>query len=232
MPDKCVCASKERLALSKTTIIYDCIVLVHITKEYLTNENHIINLGIIVNNLKSTHEICLVCPEELNIIWYTQQYEYTFSEMRYPKEDYEKNPMYDSAMFKMLEEYEYSLCLTLDCMLNADGLKLSEFIERGFDYIAAPLNREKTKEIFDIDGEMCGYDEFSLKRNLTAVDVCNLIKANKASEDFISYSKFNAKVARMTPISICRLFAFKASEKAYWMNRNENKEPFGFIYNI
>lgn len=232
LPKKCVCASKEALGLAQMTTIYDCIVLIHIYSEYLTKNDHIINLGIIVNNLRDTHEICLVCKDDLDISWYKEQYNYTFSEMRYPSEEYTSNPMYDAALFKKLEQYEYSLCLTLDCMLNGNGEMLSTFIERDFDYIAAPFNKETTKSLFNIDGEMCGYDEFSLKRNKTAIDICNLIKANKAPENYISYSNYNAKIARMTPISVCRLFAFPASEKDYWMSRNDGKEPFGFIYNI
>lgn len=232
MPEKCVCASRERLNLAMSDTIYDCIVLVPITDDYLTDENHIINLGTIVSRLKDTHEICLVCPDKTNLKWYKEQYEYTFSEMRYPSEDYDKNPMYDAAMFKQLSEYEYSLCLSLNCMVNGDGNDLATFIEDSYDFIGAPLKEEDAMLHFNMPYEMCGYDEFSLKKNTVAIDICNLMKANKASEDFISYSKFNSTVAKITPISRCRLFAVRYSDKDFWLERNKNTEPFGFIYNI
>lgn len=128
--DICACLSKEEIERQKHIgTIYDCIITIRVFGEMLLDENEFINLGLIVQKFRDTHEICLIGKESLDLSWYNETYDYDFSVIRY-KDEYEENPYMDSRFYNcFIEDYDYILRVDLNCQINGSVEELTSFIE-------------------------------------------------------------------------------------------------------
>lgn len=236
--DKCTCLSKEEKArLEYKGPVYDCIIMIQIENEQLSDEKEMNHLQIVVDKFKDTHEICLLCKESLNTVWYNEHYGYDFSIMNI-RDDYEERPYMDSRLYNALRDYEYMLRVGLNCEIMGDSEDLCLFMERKQDYISAPFTREEVKDKCGIDGIFCGYGDLSLRKICIASDVCNILKnvdvvehckVNDDEDSVFSFGVFAFKKCCLMNLS--RMFAIADNDnKEYWMEKNNYGEPFGYIH--
>lgn len=87
------------------------------------------------------HEMCLVCPQELDVTAYTELAGRSFLTERFERKYFQGIEGYNELMkgrgfYERFEQYEYILIYQLDAWVFED--KLDYWCSKGYDYIGAP----------------------------------------------------------------------------------------------
>ena len=121
------------------------------------------------------HQICIVCPESLNINVYCDLFSNSNADCcieRFPNKFFDGIKGYnllmlDKRFYERFAEYKYMLIYQLDAWVFRD--ELDEWCNKGYDYIGAPWLEESDSGELQLTG--VGNGGFSLRRVQHFIDV-------------------------------------------------------------
>lgn len=144
-----------------------CVILIPVYKQHpdLFEENNLRNTF----RKLSSFDVCLLCPESLNVSAYREMAGYEIQEFRKSdvffrgKESYSRM-MESPRLYKALQAWTFTLIVQPDVWIFGTANELSSFIDKDYVYLGGPWNADYCKTL-GIEGEWCGNGGLSLRNN-------------------------------------------------------------------
>ncbi len=196
--------------------------------EYSNTKNNI-------DKLKNSYDICLLCPEKLNVSSLKTTFCCDFLIAAFPNKYFISKESYSFLLeqpdfYKRFFAWEYMLIIQEDVFIFKDSTVLNEFIRYGYMYIGGPWTSEYCmRSAMKINSEMTGNGGLSLRNTKGLADMLSKsehknLNLKTVEDQYISYMLYNEKVS--CPVDISKKFSIDNDYK-FWHNRLNGDYPFG-----